>query len=144
MGGYTTTSITAYANLTDLTKQGPLKPLKVHLPTRVLCFHNVFKEAQVTFMQLNDDFEFQQVFEEFRAEIDRRGRVMMLYVPRNGFQAGNIYMEFFSVEEAKAIRKIMYGRGFNGSPLRVTYVPPQKFHQRDFSETAELELRING
>ena len=69
---------------------------------------------------------------------------MMLYVPRTGFQAGNIYLEFFSVEEAKAIRKIMFGRVFNGTPLRVTYVPPQKFHHRDFGETPELELKING
>lgn len=139
MGGYTTTSITAYANLTDLTKQGPLKPLKVHLSTRVICFHNVFSESQ-----LADDLEFQQVFEEFRSEIDKRGRVLMLYVPRTGAQAGNIYLEFATVEEAKGIRKIMYGRGFNGRVLRVTFIPPKAFHQREFADTGELEMRVNG
>ena len=144
MGGYTTTSITAYANLTDITKQGPLKPLKIHLSTRVLCFHQIFKEAQVRFTQLSDDLEFEQVFEEFRTEIEKRGRVIMLYVPRTGQQAGNVYMEFSSVEAAKAIRKIMFGRMFNGSPLYITYIPSQKFHQREFGETVELDLKING
>lgn len=144
MGGYTTTSITAYANLTDITKQGPLQPLKVYLSTRVLCFHQIFKVAQVLTPQLQDDLEFEQVFEEFRTEIERRGRVMMVYVPRTGPQAGNVYMEFFSVEAAKGIRKVMFGRMFNGSPLYISYISSQKFHERDFEDTKELELKING
>lgn len=139
MGGYTLPTISAFANITDVNKQGPLKPMKVNLSSQILCIHSIVPRPD-----LDNDETYNQVCKDFSEEAEDLGQIQEIYVPRTGRSAGNVYLEYSTVQEAKSVRGFLNGRTFDGKILEISYVPFQKFKERDIENTSELQVFINA
>ena len=76
-----------------------------------------------------------------KEEVVRYGRVMSISIPKKDQPGnGNIYMEFYTLEESKETRRVIYylykqlsGRKFNGKTVKIIYYPEDKYKVRDFS-----------
>ena len=60
MGGYTLPTISAFSNMTDINKKGPLRPTKVYLASEVVCLENIVEE--------------EEDFDDIKAYVERVGR----------------------------------------------------------------------
>ena len=137
MGGYTLPTISAYANITDVNKQGPLKPLKVFLSSEVLCVQNMVSEED-----LKNNYE--DIVDDIREHVNRFGQVLEVYIPQEGQFAGNVYLEFPTVAEAKSVRKFLSGLSFNGKLLEITFIPFEKFKEKELIIGNDLQMIINA
>lgn len=137
MGGYTLPTISAYANITDVNKQGPLKPLRVFLSSEVLCVHNM-----VNRQELAENYE--DLVDDIREHVNRFGQVLEVYIPQEGEFVGNVYLEFPTVAEAKVVRNALSGLTFNGSTLEISFIPFEKFKEKELDAENDLQAIINA
>jgi len=137
MGGYTLPTISAYANITDVNKQGPLKPIRVYLSSEVLCVYKMVSEDDVK-NNLED------IMDDIREHVNRFGQVLEIYIPTEGRYLGNVYLEFPTVAEAKSVRKSLSCLTFNGQFLDIGYIPFEKFKERDLDSAGDLQVIINA
>ncbi|OMJ95139.1 hypothetical protein SteCoe_1507 [Stentor coeruleus] len=137
MGGYTLPTISAYANITDVNKQGPLKPLRVFLSSEVLCVRNM-----VSKQELEENYE--DLVDDIREHVNRFGQVLEVYIPQEGDFVGNVYLEFPTVAEAKVVRNALSGLTFNGSTLEISFIPFEMFKERELHVGNELQAIINA
>ncbi|OMJ86533.1 hypothetical protein SteCoe_11950 [Stentor coeruleus] len=137
MGGYTLPTISAYANITDVNKQGPLKPLRVFLSSEVLCV-----KKMVNRQELEENYE--DLVDDIREHVNRFGQVLEVYIPRDGDFVGNVYLEFPTVAEAKVVRNALSGLTFNGSTLDISFIPFQKFKEKELDSGNDLQVIINA
>lgn len=137
MGGYTLPTISAYANITDVNKQGPLKPLRVFLSSEVLCIRNM-----VSRQELEENYE--DLVDDIREHVNRFGQVLEVYIPQEGDFVGNVYLEFPTVAEAKVVRNALSGLTFNGSTLEISFIPFEMFKERELDVGNELQAIINA
>mmetsp|Transcript_14488 Transcript_14488/g.14570 ORF Transcript_14488/g.14570 Transcript_14488/m.14570 type:complete len:154 (-) Transcript_14488:48-509(-) len=139
MGGYTLPTISAFANITDVNKQGPLKPMKVNLSSQILCVHGMAPRED-----LISDEDYEKLVSEIKQEIENLGQVMEIYIPRSGRSIGNVYLEFPTIQEAKSVRGFLNSLTFDGKILEVSFIPYQKFKERDLENTSELQVFISA
>jgi RNA recognition motif-containing protein len=137
MGGYTLPTISAYANITDVNKQGPLKPTKVFLSSQVLCVHGMVSEEDVR-------SNYEDILDDIREHVNRFGQVLEVYIPQEGRFIGNVYLEFPTIAEAKSVRKALSGLSFNGKLLGISFVPFDRFKEKELDVGGELQIIING
>ena len=137
MGGYTLPTISAYANITDANKQGPLKPMRVFLSSSVLCVNNMISAEE-----LKDNYD--EIVEDVRVYVLKFGQLLEIYVPREGNFKGNVYLEFPTIAEAKTVRKVLSNMSFNGNSLDISYIPFEKFKERELTFSNELLVIINA
>lgn len=137
MGGYTLPTISAYANITDVNKQGPLKPLRVFLSSEVLCVYRMVSEDDV-----KNNYE--DILDDIREHVNRFGQVLEVYIPTEGRYLGNVYLEFPTVAEAKSVRKSLSCLTFNGQYLDIGYIPFDKFKEKDLDCNDDLQVIINA
>jgi RNA recognition motif-containing protein len=137
MGGYTLPTISAYANITDVNKQGPLKPVRIYLSSEILCIKNMVSQED-----LMDNYE--EVLDDIKSNCLKFGQVLEIFVPREGKLAGYVYLEFPTVAEAKTVKKILTGYCFSGKPLEISYIPFKKFKEKELDMENELQIVINA
>lgn len=137
MGGYTLPTISAYANITDVNKQGPLKPMKVYLSSPVLCVTNMVNIEEI--LEKHED-----VVEDIRNHVVKFGQLLEILVPKEGKFLGNVYLEFPTVAEAKTVRKVLSNMSFDGKPLDIIYISFEKFKERELETGNELQIIINA
>jgi RNA recognition motif-containing protein len=137
MGGYTLPTISAYSNITDVNKQGPLKPLRVFLSSQVLCVEKMVSEDE-----LKNNYE--DVVDDIREHVNRFGQVLEVFIPQSGRHSGNVYLEFPTVAEAKSVRNALSCLTFNGEFLNIGFIPFEKFKEKDLDTNGDLEVIINA
>lgn len=121
----------------------PVEGKKVQFPTKILCFLNLTKG-----IILDDDEEYKNFYDDIKEECNKYGRTITLTIPRKdvddnpmpGF--GNVYAEFYSIEEAKEARRVIYyiykfqqlvNRKYNFKTVRIVYYSEEKYAKRDFN-----------
>ena len=137
MGGYTLPTISAYANITDVNKQGPLRPMRVYLSSPVLCVVNMVSPEEIS-------GNYEEMVEDIRVHVLKFGQLLEIFVPKEGKFVGNVYLEFSTVAEAKTVRKVLSNMSFNGESLTVVYVAFEKFKERELDIGNELQIIINA
>jgi len=51
--------------------------------------------------------EYQEIQDDIREECMKFGRVMSIQIPKDGPSAGNVFIEFYTMEEAKEARRVI-------------------------------------
>jgi hypothetical protein len=138
MGGYSVPTISAFASAGDSTKQGPLKPTKVMLPSNVLCCHQLLAP-----LDLASDEAYEAALTAIGDLAKEQGFLLQTYAPREGRHVGNVYLEYYTTEEARVVRKFLMKKSFDGKPLHITFISSEKFHERELDESEDLQLLIN-
>lgn len=54
-----------------------------------------------------DNEEFSEIYEDIKDECMKYGRVMSIQIPKEGLGAGHVFIEFYTVEEAKEVRRVI-------------------------------------
>lgn len=138
MGGYSVPTISAFASAGDSTKQGPLKPTKVWIPSSVLCCHGLLSPRD-----LESDASYEAALKDISELASEQGFLLQTFAPREGSHVGDVYLEFYTIEEARITRKFLSKKAFDGKPLQISYISSEKFHERDLDDTEDLQLLIN-
>lgn len=139
MGGYTLPSVSAYANLTDITKQGPLKPMYVHLSSEVMILKHVLP-VEI----LENDAKYELALNDITSLVLRFGKLIEVYAPRDGKHAGNVYLQFDSIEEAISVRRNIYNKAYLAKPIEIGFIPFTRFKERQLDDSYDLRILING
>jgi hypothetical protein len=139
MGGYSIPTISAFTSAGDSTKQGPLKPTKVSLPSNVLCCHKL-----LGLDDLADDSKYQAALKDVTALASEQGFLVETYAPREGSHAGDVYLEYYTIEEARVTRKFLTKKCFDGQPLQISFISGDNFHERLLDDTEDLQLFISS
>jgi splicing factor U2AF subunit len=109
---------TVAAALQAGTMNAPIVGRKVQFPTRVLCFKDMTIELNVIkinlHLKIESEEEFKDIYEDIKDECNKYGRVMSICIPRKDVEdnptagTGNVYVEFYTMEEAKEARRVKY------------------------------------
>ncbi len=101
---------TVAAALQAGTMNTPIIGRKVTFPCRVLCFEGITKNLKVKMLIIGIDDEdiYNEVYADMKEEVVRYGRVMSISIPKKDLPGfGNIYMEFYTLEESKETRRVI-------------------------------------
>ena len=134
MGGYTMPTISAFSSLTDINKQGPLKPVRVYASTSVLCLQGVLEGVEAR----------EEAVSAIRGLAEDHGEVIEVHTPEEGRYATNVYIEFATIREAKMFASIVLKKSFNKKPVQVHFIVRERFKEREFGSSAQLALQINA
>mmetsp|Transcript_20969 Transcript_20969/g.38835 ORF Transcript_20969/g.38835 Transcript_20969/m.38835 type:complete len:290 (-) Transcript_20969:983-1852(-) len=138
MGGYSIPTISAFVSAGDATKQGPLKPTKVWIPSNVLRCHSILSEND-----LADEASFEATMKDISALASEQGFLLQAFAPREGRYAKDVFLEYYTIEEARVTRNFLSKKRFDGKPLQISYISSEKFHERELDDTEDLQLLIN-
>lgn len=114
------------------------------MPTRVVVIEEVVKDVR----ELQNEGEYLSLYEEMKFEADKYGSVVSLSIPRpkdckEGI--GNVYIEYANIDDAKAARRVLSTKRFNGSSVYVTFHPEEMYNSNDFRNTLKDNvLTIEG
>ena len=125
---------------------GNLLGKRICLPTKVLCFINIFKDLDTT----NED-QLSEIKSDIIQECSNYGRVIYSDSPTlidyqianksktiiNNFLF-NFYVEFNSVEESIKVRKHLSYRKYNNKLVEIKYHNEEKLYKRDYEIIEEL------
>lgn len=100
--------------------------------TEVLCLMNM-----VEVEELMDDEEYEEIYEDVRAECSKYGTVVALEIPRpvEDFEppgCGKIYVEFGSADDSKNAAQALAGRKFANRVVVTSFYSPEMFHRKEF------------
>ena len=87
---------------------------------------------------------YEEVCEDIRTEVSKFGQVLEIFIPRDGKFVGSVYLEFPTVAEAKVVRKNLNGLSFNGKGLDISFIPFEKFKERELDIGTDLQIIINA
>ncbi|XP_040582089.2 splicing factor U2AF 50 kDa subunit-like [Lepeophtheirus salmonis] len=100
--------------------------------TEVLCLLNM-----VTPAELNDDDEYNSIFEDIRLECSKYGVVKSLVIPRyiagvNVRGSGKVFIEFSTLEESQKAHYYLIGRKFSNREIQTSYFDTDRYHRCEF------------
>ena len=131
MGGYTLPSISAYANITDSSKQGPLKPIKVSLSSPVLVLHDVIKTEE----------DRQEVQDYLRST----GNIQSIHIPLEDSEFyGNVFVEYSSIRESKIMQSLLQSTKFDGKEVQTSFISLENYFDKNLGSTEDLTAYINA
>ena len=135
MGGYTLPSVSAYASLTDINRQGPLKPMRVNLSSQVLCLEGILSDDV-----LENTESFEKCTGDIKGLCEDFGFLREFYAPKEGTFRGNVYLEYDSCEQAKAVKQVLLSKSWMGKPLKIAYVPWLNFKEKQLENRDDLHV----
>jgi len=115
----------------------PLTGKKVQFPTRVLVLKNLLNKQLI-----EREEDYQDILDDMREEGQKFGRVMSVQVPKEELVIGNVYIEFYTVEEAREARRQLSGRKYNKKTVRIIYFPEEKYTKRELELPVEENINI--
>ena len=127
MGGYTTYAL-SFTNVADTSKQGPLKPIKVYLPSRFLALRDVLRSPADAADVIKHLHTLGQLKSSFST-------------------AHSVYAEYASTSETQAIAQILANSKFDARNIRTSFVSMEAFFDKVFdseNEDPELIAYINA
>ncbi|XP_027036042.1 splicing factor U2AF 50 kDa subunit-like [Pocillopora damicornis] len=100
--------------------------------TEVLCLMNM-----LDIEELMDDEEYEEIYEDVRAECSKYGTVVSLEIPRpvEGFEppgCGKIFVEFGSPDDSKSAAQALAGRKFANRVVVTSFYAPEMYHRKEF------------
>lgn len=109
-----------------------LNLLVANEPTDVLCLMNM-----VSADELQDDEEYDEIYDDIREECSKFGRIISMEIPRPAEDykvpgLGKIYIEYSSASESRAASDALTGRKFASRVVVTSYYEPERYHRRDF------------
>lgn len=144
-GGQAGVSFFNWEELFSSWLNGELKMMTAGNPTRVLRVSNI-----ASYQELLDPTYYLDLMEDTRAEVTRHAPSAVLrsvIVPRPSqvssgtlFQdrdIGKVYLEFGSIEEARAVLLVLKGRSFNGRIVDIKFYPEDKFRSLNYSHESQ-------
>eukprot|EP00794_Sanderia_malayensis_P008913 gene8913-9865_t len=101
-------------------------------PTTVLCLMNM-----VTPEELQDDEEYDEIYDDIREECSKFGRIVSMEIPRPiaDYQVpglGKIYIEYSAPSESRAASDALTGRKFASRVVVTSYYDVDRYYRRDF------------
>jgi RNA recognition motif-containing protein len=96
----------------------------------------------VSRQELAENYE--DLVDDIREHVNRFGQVLEVYIPQDGSFVGNVYLEFPTVAEAKVVRSALSGLTFNGMTLEISFIPFEKFKEKELEAGNELQAIINA
>ena len=113
----------------------PVKVAKrIDPPSKVLCLKGI-----VVGSDMQGEAEYLDLVDDIRCECEKYGKVESVALPKPGEKGmGNAYLEYETVEEAMAARKVLITKRFNGKFVTASFHPEVMYLERDFRETWEL------
>ena len=107
---------------------------KIDPPSKVLCLKKI-----VTSSDMQGEAEYQELLEYIKYECEKYGKIDSMALPKPGEKGtGNAYIEYSTVEEAMAARKILATKRFNGRFVNGSFHPEVMYLEKDVRETWEL------
>ncbi len=92
------------------------------LPSRCLFLANIVQPSD-----LEDDAEFEEIYEDIKAECSNYGEVEDVKIPREGDGLGFVFIEMDHIESASRVKKNLSGRKFDGLAVEVNYFSEARF-----------------
>jgi RNA recognition motif-containing protein len=120
--------------LEEIAASNPKVLKKIEPVSKVLCLKNIVKSSD-----FQSEAEFNDILDDIRYEAQKYGKIEAIVLPRPGEKgSGNAYIEYETVEQAMAARKILSTKRFNGKFVDAGFHPEVMFLAKDFRETWEL------
>jgi splicing factor U2AF subunit len=96
--------------------------------------HIVRLQEAVTMEELQNDEEYNDIFQDMQEECAKYGLVNQIIIPRPGEPSGvgKVIINFADGTAAAAAQKIMNGRKFAGRTVIATFLSDDQFHMRQF------------
>lgn len=112
-----------------------MKPIKrIDPPSRILTLKKI-----VAASDMQNETEYLDIMDDIKCECEKYGKVISLALPKPGEKGtGNVYLEYETVEEAMAARKVLITKRFNGKFVEASFHSEVMYLEKDFRETWEL------
>ncbi|MES1902691.1 MAG: U2 small nuclear RNA auxiliary factor 2, partial [Paramarteilia canceri] len=102
-------------------------------PSNILCMMNM-----VASEDLNNDSDYEDIYEDIKEECEKFGEVVSLEIPRprEGIEdvpgLGKVFVEFRTLDESKKALENLSGRKFDENIVVISFFNPEKYHHRQF------------
>lgn len=99
------------------------------LPSRCLFLANIVQPAD-----LEDDQEYDEIFEDIKIEASNYGEVEDVKIPREGDGMGFVFIQMDHIESASRVKKNLSGRKFGEHEVEVNYFSEKMFENGELAD----------